>query len=367
MNMSLLTLSLQVACTGLGPLAGPETTAPAAHAEQARALVRDTFAMEAYFSHDGRRIVFQGREKDKPGPLQVFVCDYDHDRRSASRPVAVTDGPSNHECTFFSTDGQYIVYATSEEKAPDESKVDFGGYPYQYDLTKEIWVARLRGTRITGKRRITHNHAYEAETSFSPLLRNIPGRADGVYVLFTSSRAGSLDLWMQRVFDRDGNEVSGPAVQLTNTPTSQEGGSFFLSDHEIVYRTWTFDPKHPNKEQMERDHVNYRPMRIHVMDLRSGLNVPVAAGNARNWAPFPHPSGRKLVFAKRDFTIADHNFDIYVLDLDTAKEERITTDPGFEGYPVFHPAGDTIMFSRYDPASHGFSLWTVPYPLNKGK
>ncbi len=351
-------IGLTVSIT-LGARAG--TTLAAEGPLQAQPLVQDTFAMEAYFSWDGSRIIFQGKDKGRDGPLQVFVCEFDRDRRTAARPAKVTDGLSNHECTFFSPDGNYIVYATGAGKVSEEDKVDFGGYPYFYDLSKEIWIAKLKGNKIAGKRRITRNGAYEAECSFSPPIRNLPGRPDGVYVLFTSSREGSLDLWIERVFDEQGEDVLDPAIQLTDTRTSQEGGAFFLSDHEIVYRTWEFDPADPKTEKMEKNRVNYRPMQIHLLDIKTGKDTLLTEGNARHWAPFPHPTGKKIVFAKRDFEQPDHNFDIYVLDVDTRQQRRITSQPGFEGYPVFHPAGDLIMFSRFDAVSHDFSLWVIPY------
>lgn len=332
------------------------------HEPRATMVLQDAYAMEAYFSHDGKRFIYQGREVGEPGPLQIYVCDFRPGQQPPPRPVRVTEGASNHECTFFSHDGNYIAYATAIGESSEEDAVDFGGYPYFYDMKKEIWVARLENNRITNRRRITDNNAYEAETSFSPPMRNLPGKPDGVYLLYTSSRDGNLDLWMRRVFDDRGKEVLDEEIQLTKTPTVQEGGAFFLSDHKIVYREWTFDSKNPNKEQMERNRVNFRPMQIHVLDLRTGFDTTVTHGNARHWAPFPHPGGRKIVFAKRDFSLPDHNFDIYVMDLDSGKQERMTSDPGFDGYPVFHPNGQVIMYSRYDRANHGFSLWSVAYP-----
>ncbi len=328
----------------------------------ARPLIRNTFAMEAYFSWDGQRIIFQGRNMGKRAPLQVYVCDYRPNQTTEANPIRLTEGLASHECTFFSRDGQYIVYATSETEPSEENTKDFGGYPYFYDLTKEIWVAKLDGDSITNKRRVTHNKAYEAETSYSPLIKGLPARPDGIYILYTSSRSGNLDLWIQRVFDEHGKEVSDTAIQLTDTPTSQEGGAFFLSDHEVVYRTWEYDSANPMTEQFERNRVNFRTMHIHTLDLATGDDTTYTSGNARHWAPFPHPGGRKVVFAKRDFAKPDHNFDIYVLDLDTREQQPIVTDPGFDGYAVFHPSGKTIMYSRFDAVTHDFSLWTVPYP-----
>ena len=355
----LIGLAIFVTFSGQGPAA---STTEGSLKQQARPFLQGIFAMEAYFSWDGNRIIFQGRYKDKGGPLQVFVCDFRPGQQPAPQPVQLTHGPSNHECTFFSPDGSYIVYATGNGRESDASRVDFGGHPYFYDLSKEIWIARLEANQIISRRRITQNNAYEAESSFSPAIKGLPGRPDGMYILFTSSRGDSLDLWIQRVFDSQGKEVLDPAVQLTRTRTSQEGGAFFLSDHEIIYRTWEYDPKNPKTEQMERDGVNYRPMQIHVLDIKTGKDAVLTSGNARHWAPFPHPTKRKVVFAKRDFSQPNHNFDIYVLDLDTREQQRITSQPGFEGYPVFHPAGDTIMFSRFDSVSHDFGLWLVPYP-----
>lgn len=341
-------------------------------------ILEGQYAMEAYFSHDGSKIIYQGREGDRSiyPHLDVLIWDFQPWKNPITPPRRLTDnskvGRTNAECTFFSPNDKYIVFAAGRADAKQLDLVDFGGYPYYYDLTKEVYIARLDDVEGTLEQ-VTHNSAYEAETSFSPPIRNNPRFSDGIYLLYTSSRSGNLDLWMQKVFDVTGERhVDGPPIQLTNAPLLQEGGAFFMPDGKrIVYRAWDFDPVNPHKEEMERDRTNLRPMQIHILNIETMKDEQITSGDARNWAPFPHPSEEMIVFSKRDFSVSPNNFDIYVLDLrdkGNPKQIQITTYPGFDGYPVFNPAGNLIMFTRYFPRPHDpskslFRLYTIPFEI----
>ena len=330
-------------------------------------------AMEAYFSWDGKRIIFQGADNaGRETPLQVYTWEFAKEGEKANSPKCWTSSPFDCECTFFSSDGQYVVFNTRPREASSKA-IDFGGYPYSYDSGKEIFLGRIEGDRLITER-LTKNSSYEAETSFSPTFVNRPGYPkDGVYLLFTSSRSGSLDLYIRRILDSNGHRmeiaeigqgeapISDQAIQITNTPTLQEGGAFFMPDGRIVYRAWEFDPMNPQKDQWERDRTNYRPMQLYLFDPITGEHKQLTKGNIRHWAPYPHPDGEKIVFAKRDFSEENHNFDIFVLHLEDGRQERITQGPDFDGYPVFHPKGDLILFSRYVREEHRFQLMQVPY------
>lgn len=343
----------------------PAATVPPPALEKATPILEGFHAMEAYYSWDGKKIIFQGAEKpNHETPLQAYVWTIPPEGEKGEAPQPITHSQYNCECTFFSADGKYVIYNTNPSpKGQPIKEVDFGGYPYNYDLGKETFLGIVKPNGTIMTERLTNNDAYEAETSFSPLFKGHPGYAkDGTYLLFTSSRSGSLDLYIRRILDENGARVAeDETTQVTNTPTLQEGGAFFMPDGRIVYRAWEYDPKNPEKEKWEKDHENFRPMHLFVWDPTTKASTQLTQGNVRDWAPFPHPGGKKVVFAKRDFSQANSNFDIYVLELDTGKQERITDDPHFDGYPVFHPNGQTIMFSRYFREEHRFQLMQVPY------
>ncbi len=345
---------------------------------QAIPILEGHYGMEAYFSHDGSKIIYQGREGDRSiyPYLDVLVWEFQPWKNPIIPPQRLTDnskaGKSNAECTFFSPNDRYIVFAAGRADSKQSDQVDFGGYPYYYDLTKEVFIAKSDNVDGTLEQ-VTKNLAYEAETSFSPPILKNPRIPDGIYLLYTSSRSGSLDLWMQKTLDVSGERrVDGPPIQLTNTPLLQEGGAFFMPDGKrIVYRAWEFDPANPQKEEMEKDRTNYRPMQIHILNIETMEDRQLTSGNARNWAPFPHPLEEMIVFAKRDFTVSPSNFDIYVLDLldkGNPRQIQITTFPGFDGYPVFNPSGNLIMFTRYfphpqEPSKSLFRLYTIPFEV----
>ena len=54
-----------------------------------------------------------------------------------------------------------------------------------------------------------------------------------------------------------------------------------------------------------------------------------------NWGPYWHPDGRHIIYAtsKHGHT----NYELYLMNVDTGDEERITYHEGFDGLPVSAP------------------------------
>ena len=65
--------------------------------------------------------------------------------------------------------------------------------------------------------------------------------------------------------------------------------------------------------------------------------------NAVNWGPWFLPDSRHIVYST---SIHGHaNYEIYLMDTETGKEERITFAEGFDGLPVISPDGKKIMWT----------------------
>jgi TolB protein len=48
-----------------------------------------------------------------------------------------------------------------------------------------------------------------------------------------------------------------------------------------------------------------------------------------------------------------HNFEIFLLNLQTLEETRITYNDAFDGFPTFSPDGNTVAFSSSRDAAPG--------------
>jgi TolB protein len=62
-----------------------------------------------------------------------------------------------------------------------------------------------------------------------------------------------------------------------------------------------------------------------------------------NWGPYFHPDSRHILYATSRH--GHQNYEIYLMDVETGKEERITYHDGFDGLPVFSPDGKRLMWT----------------------
>lgn len=157
---------------------------------------------------------------------------------------------------------------------------------------------------------------------------------DGEWILFTRDIDGQLDLWRMRP---DGSDEQ----QITFTPEEQEGGSFYLPDSEtILYRAWL------RSDQGQRG----MPMTIYTIEHDGTNKQQITHEEGINWAPYPAPDGRHFVFVK---FLPPHNFEIFLMDMETGDQRRLTFHDGFDGFPAISPDGETMAFSSSRDAAPG--------------
>src|SRR5207237_9666557 len=61
-----------------------------------------------------------------------------------------------------------------------------------------------------------------------------------------------------------------------------------------------------------------------------------------NWAPFPAPDGRHFVFVK---VLPPRNYEIYLGDLQSPAQVRLTYSDAFDGFPAISPDGRSLLFA----------------------
>jgi Tol biopolymer transport system component len=64
-----------------------------------------------------------------------------------------------------------------------------------------------------------------------------------------------------------------------------------------------------------------------------------------NWAPFFHPSGKKIIFSSNHASTRGYNFQLYMVNVDGTGLEQITFNSNFNAFPMFSPNGKKIVFS----------------------
>jgi Tol biopolymer transport system component len=279
---------------------------------------------EAYFSSDGRRLIFQRQSRDA-GCDQQYIINLD-----GTGLRLVSGGRGRTTCGYFYDRDRRILYSSTVHLGdqcpppPDYSR----GYVWPvYDF--DIYTARADGSDL---RRLTDSPGYDAEATVSP---------DGRRIVFTSTRDGDLDIYVMNI---DGSGVR----RLTSTP-GYDGGAFFSPDgSKIVYRAY-----HPQTPEELEDYrtllkdglVRPNRMEIWVMDADGSNQRQVTSLGGANFAPFFHPDGKRIIFASNHQDPRSRNFDLYLINLDGSGLVQVTTSGEFDGFPMFSPDGRKLVFA----------------------
>ncbi len=282
---------------------------------------------EAYWSADGRKLVFQSTRP----PFrcdQIFVVDAD----DPGEPRLVSTGKGRTTCGYWFPDGERILFSSTHlgggplcPPPPDMSS----GYVWSVNPDYEIFSARPDGSGI---RRLTASVGYDAEATIS---------TDGRRIVFTSARDGDLDLYSM---DADGGDVR----RLTRTP-GYDGGAFFSDDGEwIVYRASR--PATPQLVEefhalLRRHLVRPSLLEIRMMRADGSDDRQVTSNGVASFAPFFFRGGHdRILFVSNLADPGGRDFDLWAVRSDGTDLERITYNPTFDGFPMFSPDGRRLAF-----------------------
>jgi TolB protein len=279
---------------------------------------------EAYFSFDGRRLVFQSTHRGG-GCDQIYTMNVDG---TALRRVS--NGKGRTTCGFFYPDGQHILYSSTFKGSeacpakPDSSR----GYVWPVYDTYDIYRANTDGSGIEP---LTTSPGYDAEATIA---------SDGT-IVFTSVRDGDMEIYSMR--------PDGSGVTRLTRRRGPDGGPFFSPDgSQIVFRGRELPPgKELDDYQLLLRESLWRPTSLEIFVMnRDGSNVrQVTALEGANFAPYWYPDGRRIIFSSNHHNPRGRDFDLWAIDVDGTNLERITNNPTFDGFPMFSPDGKKLVFA----------------------
>lgn len=292
---------------------------------------------EAYFDNSGTKITFQVTNK-KWNVLcdQIFMLDL---KKSIKSDVSkkeslkmISTGKGRTTCSYFMPDGKHILFASTHHKmdsCPPPAPHIKGKYVWPLYPEYDIFIADLNGNIV---KQLTSTDGYDAEATVSP---------KGDKIVFTSTRSGDIELW---VMNMDG---SNP-IQITHE-LGYDGGAFFSPDgSKIVFRTSrpkTEQDIEDYKELLSQNLVAPTAMEIFICDADGKNLQQVTHLGKANWAPFFHPSGKKIIFSSNYKSERGFDFQLYMIDIDGNNLEQITTESNFNAFPMFSPNGKKLIFS----------------------
>lgn len=305
-----------------------------------KSLIQLTFGgdnAEAYFDKTGTKITFQMTRKDWNIHCdQIYLLDLKNlKKKDLSRPEAykrISTGKGRTTCSYFMPDGKYILFASTHHKqdtCPPPTPHIKGKYLWSLNPNYDIFVADLNGNIV---KQLTHTEGYDAEATVSP---------KGDKIVFTSTRSGDIELW---VMDIDG---SNP-VQITHE-LGYDGGAFFSPDgSKIVFRASrpkTEEEIKEYKELLAQNLVMPTAMEIFICDADGKNMKQITNLGKANWAPFFHPSGKKIIFSSNHHSQRGFDFQLYTINIDGTDLEQITTESNFNAFPMFSSDGKKLIFS----------------------
>lgn len=304
------------------------------HLKNVRQLTFGADNAEAYWSFDGKNVSFQSNNKAWGLNCdQIFYMPVDGtDLSKGTKPQLISTGMGRTTCSFFMPNGKSILYASTHlggKDCPQDVERSAGKYLWPVYDSYDIFIADLNGKV---KKQLTNTKGYDAEATISP---------KGDKIVFTSTRNGDLDLY---VMDIDGKNVK----QITHE-LGYDGGAFFSPDgKKIVFRASRFKTDEEKKEYqdyLKQGLVAPTAMEIFICNADgSDLKQITHLGKA-NWAPFYHPSGKKIIFSSNHKGRRGFEFNLFMINEDGTGLEQITFDKVFDSFPMFSPDGKRIIFS----------------------
>jgi TolB protein len=298
---------------------------------------------EAYWSPDGKRLVFQTTRKPYDCD-QIFVMNAD-----GSDQRLVSTGKGRTTCGYFLADSKRIVYASTHlagdacPTPPDRSK----GYVWGVFPGYDLFTATLDG-KI--EKRLTDAPGYDAEAMVNWKTGTM---------VYTSLASGDLDLWTMK---SDGSARK----QITKTGGYDGGAVFSRDGKKLVWRA--------NYPKTPQDVDRYRSLLKENLTAPMKMEIVVADADGRNaktvtnfgcasFAPTFTPDGKKILFASNKHECDGRKFELFLMNLDGSALEQVTNFGGFTSFPEFSPDGKTLVFCSDKDAKerYEFNIFTAKW------
>lgn len=305
------------------------------HLENVQQLTFGGENAEAYFSFNGQMLTFQKTDK-KNGLMcdQIFAGNINDfmntDRKGLFGKQLISTGKGRTTCSFFMPGDSTIIFASthlSGDSCPPEPPHERGKYRWPIYGEFEIFVADMNGKII---KQLTNNKFYDAEAVVSP---------KGDKILFTSDRSGDLELYTMNI---DGSNVK----QITNELGYDGGANFSPDGTQIIWRASKFEndeAKKQYKEDLKNHVVSPMSMELFTANVDGSNRRQLTNLGAANWAPFFHPSGKKVIFSTNHAT-KRIPFNLYMINTDGTGLEQITFDGVFDSFAMFSPDGKKLVW-----------------------
>jgi TolB protein len=298
---------------------------------------------EAYWSPDGKRLIFQSTRPPYECD-QMFVMNAD-----GSDQHLVSTGKGRTTCGYFLADNQHIVYASTHlagnacPASPDRSR----GYVWGVFPSYDIFLATDKGEV---QKRLTDTPGYDAEATVNWNTGTI---------VYTSLASKDLDLWTMKI---DGSDKK----QVTKTEGYDGGAVLSRDGRKLVWRA--------NYPKDAAAMAKYRELLAENLTAPMKMEIMVADADGKNakqltnfgcasFAPTFTPDGKKILFSSNKHECDSRKFELFMMNVDGTGLEQVTNFGGFTSFPEFSPDGKTLVFcsDRDAKERYEFNIFTATW------
>jgi len=315
----------------------------AGHLSNIKQLTSGGQNAEAYWSPDGKRLIFQSTRSGGQCD-QEYIMNAD-----GSNQHLVSTGKGRTTCGYFLPDGKHILYASTHlggyacPPPADRSK----GYLWAVYASYDIFLANDDGTNL---KRITDAPGYDAEGTVNWKRKKI---------LYTSMASGDLDLWTMNL-DGSGKK------QITKSYGYDGGGVFSRDGKMMVWRG-----NHPETDELKKKYAGLlkdnltspMKMELFVADANGNNIRQITNTGCASFAPTFTPDGKQILFSSNMHDCDGRKFELYIINVDGTGLKRVTDYDTFTSFPEFSPDGKTLVFVTDWKASarYEFNVFTADW------
>jgi TolB protein len=300
---------------------------------------------EAYWSPDGKRLIFQSTRGDSKCD-QIYIMNAD-----GSGQQRVSNGEGRTTCGYFMPDGKHILYASTHLAGaacpPDADRSK--GYVWAVYPSYDIFEANDDGS---GLKRLTTANGYDAEATVNWKTKKI---------IYTSMASGDLDLWTMNL-DGSGKK------QITKS-YGYDGGAVFSRDgKKIAWRAGhpaTAETKQKYADLLKDNLTSPFKMELFVSDADGKDAKQITDFGCASFAPTFTPDGKQILFSSNKLDCDGRKFELFLINVDGTGLKQVTNFDGFTSFPEFSPDGKTLVFvtdwkalARYE-----FNVFTAAWKL----
>lgn len=308
----------------------PEET----HFKNLRQLTFGGDNAEAYFSYDGKYLIFQKTYAKEGIPCdQIYIGKIPTKPEEPFVPKLVSTGTGRTTCAYWLPDGKHFVYASTHlgskdcPPVPDRSKY---GNKYIWPLypSYDIFLADTNGVIV---KQLTNAKGYDAEATISP---------DGKKMIYTSDKDGDLELYIMDL-------KTGKEKRITHD-IGYDGGAWFSPDgKKIIWRASrpkTAEEISSYKELLAEHLVAPTNMEVFTANADGSNIKQITSLGQANWAPIFMPDSKRILFASNHEYRRGFPFNLYMMNGDGSNRVKISRDKGFDAFAMFSYDGKKIVF-----------------------